>query len=127
MADVSGPVSTLPGACSSTPEGTMCDDHPERPAVGRIQGETDSFGAEYLDLCAECMTEFAKHRNDARVGVCDWCKQEATTLRHHRDYEEGMYGRVYDVCQACRRKEMDELNAEMQDNDYSYHDSDDET
>ncbi len=33
-------------------------------------------------------------------------------LRPHRDYEEGMAGRVYDVCDACIVKEHKQLVAE---------------
>lgn len=60
MGDVTGPVSTLPGAGHALPAGTMCDDHPDRPAVARIQGETDSFGSELWDLCEECRDEMQK-------------------------------------------------------------------
>src|SRR3954463_12051043 len=55
MADVTGPISTLPGTGHHLPDGTMCDQHPDRPAVARIQGETDSFGCEMNDLCQECI------------------------------------------------------------------------
>ncbi len=41
MAEVTGPISSLPGAYHSLPKGTMCDEHPDRPAVARVQGETD--------------------------------------------------------------------------------------
>ena len=50
MAEVTGPISTLPGARHALPAGTMCDEHPDRPAVARVQGETDSFGCELNDL-----------------------------------------------------------------------------
>lgn len=45
MGDVTGPISTLPGHRHKLPSGATCDDHPDRPAVARIQGETDSFKA----------------------------------------------------------------------------------
>jgi hypothetical protein len=48
MGEVTGPISTLPGHSHQVPDGTVCDDHPDRPAVARIQGETDSFGAELM-------------------------------------------------------------------------------
>lgn len=113
MADVSGPCSTLPGAAFPVSEQTMCDDHPDRPAVRRVQGETDSFGAEYYDLCQECLDEFRKHQHDDRKGVCDWCKKEATDLRKRRDFEEGMYGPVYDVCGECVKKENEYVEREF--------------
>lgn len=32
--------------------------NPSPPAVARVQGETDSFGCEMHDLCAECLASF---------------------------------------------------------------------
>ena len=118
MADVTGPISTLPGTVHHLPEGTMCDQHPDRPAVARIQGETDSFGAEMNDLCQECIDadrEWAKSEEaaDWRKGQCEWCKSDATDLRDARDYEEGMCGRIYRVCGACQKKQNDDARAEQ--------------
>lgn len=118
MADVTGPVSTLPGATMATPEGMVCDWHADRPAVRRVQGETDSFGAEYIDLCQECLDETTKHDEESRTGRCDWCGQQAPDLRPRRDFEEGMSGRVYDVCGACVKREHDQLEAERREYDY---------
>ncbi len=86
MADVTGPISTLPGASHAVPEGTMCDEHPDRPAVARIQGETDSMGCEMIDACAECVVEIRNEGLGQTVctGDCDWCKKEATDLRPAR-------------------------------------------
>lgn len=109
MADVSGPTSTRPGSRHRLPPGTMCDDHPERPAVARIQGETDSFGAEYLDLCQECLDKLQAEAIQARTGPCDWCGQHADTLAHIRDADEGSYGRLYRVCAPCRQRESQRL------------------
>lgn len=118
MADVTGPVSTLPGARMAAPERMMCDYHQDRPAVRRVQGETDSFGAEYSDLCQECLDEAAKDDAESRTGRCDWCGKGATDLRPRRDFEEGMSGRVYDVCGACVEREYDQLKAERSEYDY---------
>lgn len=112
MADVTGPISTLPGARYSAPAGVPCDRHPDRMAVCRIQGETDSMGSEMHDLCAECRDEIAQHEREARIGKCDWCKEQATDLRHRRDFEEGTSGPVYEVCGACVKRENERLNAE---------------
>ncbi|MBA2412692.1 MAG: hypothetical protein H0V63_07680 [Burkholderiaceae bacterium] len=117
MADVTGPISTLANSSHEVPDGQTCDDHPDRPAVARIQGETDSFGCEMNDMCAECAD---KHRAylrspeaaEHRKGTCEWCKKPADDLRDRRDYEEGMSGRVYRVCGICVKKENDELAAE---------------
>lgn len=118
MADVTGPIPTLPGSRHAAQDGAMCDDHPDRPAVRRVQGETDSFGSEMHDLCQECIDELAKHTAEARCGVCDWCKSEAKDLRPRRDFEEGSGGPVYQVCGACVRRENLRLEAEMDDRGY---------
>jgi hypothetical protein len=119
MADVTGPISTLPGTALQPPNAQMCDTHEDRPAYRRVQGETDSFGSEMHDMCAECYEDYRKEmearRVEAATGVCDWCKAHATDLRSHRDYEEGMSGPVYDVCGACVRRENDALQAELDD------------
>jgi len=57
--------------------------------------------------------KFKSHEVEARVGVCDWCKTEQTTLRDHRDFEEGMSGPVYRVCSPCRIKESASLREEL--------------
>lgn len=106
--EVTGPISTLPGRAQDFPNGQMCDEHPDRPAVARIQGETDSFGCEMNDMCAECL---AQHREAIRTadtsGECEWCGKHAEKRFNRRDLEEGMSGRVYQVCQACIKKEQD--------------------
>lgn len=116
MADVTGPISSLPGAVYKA-EGD-CDDHPGVPAVKRIQGETDSMGCEMIDMCQECYTKFTLAREELakEEHACDWCGNMAP-LRAHRDYEEGMSGPVYQVCGACIRRESDSLAAEMADSD----------
>lgn len=114
MADViSGGVSTLPGAKWKLPPGTMCDDHPDRPAVARIQGETDSMGCELNDLCQECADAVRKYNETPRDGYCEVHKGEGKNLKPRRDSEEGMCGRLYDTCEDCRRKESERLNAEL--------------
>ena len=114
MSDVTGPISTLPGASHSLASGAMCDEHPEVPAVARIQGETDSFGSEMHDLCADCLAEYRKEVAASRCGTCDWCKRDATDLRPRRDYDEGMCGRVYDVCGACVKAENARASEELE-------------
>lgn len=100
MADISnGPVSTLPGHFSRLPSGAMCDEHPDRIAVRRLQGETDSFGCEYHDMCQACADEYLRETHEADYsGKCDWCRKQADRLYPHRDIEEGSCGRVYEVC-----------------------------
>lgn len=122
MSEVTGPISTLPGAGHAMPEGTMCDSHPDRPAVARIQGETDSFGAELIDCCEECRDELRAYMRsaEARTGRCDWCTESATDLRNRRDIDEGMYGRVYRVCGSCDAKYQRELEEELAEWDARY-------
>lgn len=112
MADVTGPISSLPNSSHSVPDGTMCDEHPDRPAVARMQGETDSFGSEMHDLCAECVTEWRKEARTPNIGRCDWCKAENVERAPRRDYDEGTSGPVYYVCKPCRDGYEAELRAE---------------
>lgn len=117
MADVTGPISTLAGRVHELPEGQTCDRHPDRKAVIRIQGETDSFGCEMNDMCEECATEHRAYLKspeaaEHRKGICEWCKNPADDLRDRRDYEEGTCGRVYRVCGACVKRENAELEIE---------------
>lgn len=119
MADISkGPVSTLPGYRDIAPEGAMCDVHSDRPAAARIQGETDSFGCEFWDMCQQCVEAEREARKADCIGCCDWCKQEATDLRPRRDFEEGMSGRVYRVCGNCVRKENKRLEEELEESGF---------
>lgn len=92
MAHVSGPVSSLPGVVRAAPDDVHCDNHPERLATKRVQGETDSFGAEYLDMCDECFAQVKDKVKPHTEGVCDWCHLHASDLRPRRDYDEGLYG-----------------------------------
>ena len=111
-----GPVSSMPGSSHGFPEGSKCDQHPKHDAVARIQGETDSFGCEYILMCKECLAEYKQHLKDAAVGVCDWCKKESNDLSPTRDYDEGMSGRVYQVCESCRKEQHDEAVKYLEDN-----------
>lgn len=119
MADVTGPISTLSGALHELPDGQMCDQHPDRKAVVRIQGETDSFGCEMNDMCEECAEGYRSYLRspeaaEHRKGTCEWCKHPADDLRDRCDFEEGMTGRVYRVCGACVKAENDRLAEEAE-------------
>lgn len=127
MGDIShGPVSSMPGSHHELPEGAKCDEHPKRKAVARIQGETDSMGCEYMDVCAECLKGIREYAAsaEARTGECDWCHKHATDLRDRRDYDEGMAGPLYRVCGACVKRQQEELEAEREYEDWD--DSDDD-
>ena len=118
MSYVTGPCSTLPGSHSSSPSGVTCDNHSDRPAIHRVQGETDSFGCEGFDFCQECYDRHKElmdqHKKEAATGICDWCGEVATDLRKRRDFEEGSCGRLYDVCGNCVRKENEACQAELE-------------
>jgi hypothetical protein len=114
VADITGPISTLPGAAHAIPDRAACDRHPDRLAVARIQGETDSFGSELIDACEECRDELRKHREADRIGFCEWCARHATDLRETRDHEEGACGRVYRVCGYCIRRANEEAAEELE-------------
>lgn len=119
MADVTGPISTLPGALREPPENTMCDDHPDRLATTRVQGETDSFGSEMLDMCDECYRAYKEEEKTWDLsGTCEWCEKHKPRLRPQRDYDEGMYGRVYEVCDDCIKRVNEEARAELEDMGY---------
>ncbi len=111
MADVTGPISSLPGASHAVPAGTKCDEHPDREATHRVQGETDSFGCEMADLCDECFKEFKEH-GIYTPDECDWCKKAAADIRPTRDYDEGLHGPVYYVCGPCRKRRDDRVREE---------------
>lgn len=93
----------------------------ENDATVRIQGETDSFGAEYYHLCDACYeldTEIeeyhtAKHAEDE--AHCEWCRKvtKQKDLRYTRDIDEGSSGPVYEVCSECRTKQNDYINDEL--------------
>ena len=122
MAEVTGPISTLPGRRHDLPDGTMCDVHPDRAAVVRVQGETDSFGCEMHDCCQECFDEIREYErsDEACAGRCDWCKKDATDLADKRDIDEGMSGPVYRVCGVCRKRRDDEIQRELDYYDNGY-------
>ncbi len=108
-----GPVSSMPGSVHSFPKGSMCDTHPDRPAVRRIQGETDSFGCEFYLECEEC----ASVKPEPYKGTCDWCKEGPFHLVAARDYEEGSAGPIYWVCVPCKSRHFERLAQEMGDYD----------
>jgi hypothetical protein len=101
------PVSTLPGTTWNVEEGTMCDDHLDRKAERRVQGETDSFGAEYHYMCRQCLDEFLAFRKEEYETEhrCDWCGNMKKHVAKYRDANEGQGGPVYDVCEDCRNKD----------------------
>lgn len=80
----------------------MCDDHPDSPAVKRVQGDTDSFGCEYFYMCQECYDAYRKSMQEPRMQFCDGCKVEKSGVKPIRDPDEGQSGPVYYLCGGCR-------------------------
>lgn len=122
MADITGPISSLPGSSHAVPDGMECDYHPGVPAIARIQGETDSFGCEMEDICQQCIDQRRAYRcSEAgkaeelewRTGRCDWCKEQVTDLRDARDYDEGLSGPVYRVCGPCIKRRNDDAEKDL--------------
>jgi hypothetical protein len=108
-------MSNLPGSrmkyigsepCETCNDGTR--------ATWRLQGETDSFGAEYSFLCSKHLEECDDAAREAdTAGPCDWCKINKDKLFPHRDIDEGSNGPVYDICLACIQKESAALEEEL--------------
>jgi hypothetical protein len=101
----------------------MCDEHPDRKATRRVQGETDSFGCEMYDFCDECFKEWKSH-DVYSPEECDWCDKKANDIRPTRDYDEGMCGPVYYVCGPCRKRRDERVREENSRYDDDYNDWD---
>lgn len=105
---------SLPGHTVKDLDGsTVCFFCQERPAVVRVQGETDSFGAEYNDLCMECRSSSAIDDHQSRQNQpCDWCGKPGN-LVYRRDVDEGMGGPVYRVCGPCVKRDNQKIEEEL--------------
>lgn len=101
MAGITGPLRSLPGALFRPPEGMVCDQHDHVPAVVRVQGNTDSFGSEMVDMCNYCYAQFNVSAAQDVVGKCDLCHEHDRVLKHRRDPEQSPTGPVYMACQDC--------------------------
>ena len=73
MSDCSmGRVFTRTGSLHRVPAGMTCDDHPHLPAAKRVQGETDSFGCEYIDMCQTCYDKYVDYLRNAPPRECTY-------------------------------------------------------
>lgn len=86
--------------------GTNCDEHSERKAIKRICVEADSFGAEYSNMCQECLDEFNAYKQQKiddpeQWDTCPHCKNLVPQLSSFRDPDEGSHGPVYHRCPDC--------------------------
>ena len=89
----------------------VCDKHTERKAEYRLCTETDSFGSEFEYLCYECYEAFKQFKKDV-TGTCEWCKVSGIKVSPLRDAEEGSHGKVYHVCDNCRKAYNDQIAEE---------------
>jgi hypothetical protein len=78
--------------------------HEDRQAVWRVQGETDSFGAEYSYYCQACIDAGEGGSGEWYTGTCPKCHKEEVALYGYRDPDEGLGGPVYPACHECRTK-----------------------
>lgn len=90
-------------------EGCYHDGCSKRPEW-RLQGETDSMGAEYHFYCDQHLKEVQKVMREAPevLESCDGCGAMAV-LRPSRCWEEGNNGPVYHWCPACRESNRKSL------------------
>lgn len=105
--------------------GTTCEEHPDVPAIKRICSEADSFGAEYMNFCEPCWSEYQqslkeKEEDPEQWERCPECKKNAPRLISYRDMDEGMHGPVYEHCEECHSK----MNARIAEED-AFYDNDD--
>ena len=119
MSAVTGPIGTNPGSVHALPSGATCDEHSDRQAVARVQGETDSFGSELIDMCRSCYDEHKAEKESRKggvmVGVCSSCKSgEQVPLFAWRDYEEGSCGPLYYYCDPCKTSINERQYAEIE-------------
>lgn len=107
--------SNLPGRVNklSASETHKCEDC-DKPATYKMQGETDSFGAEYFYYCDEHLEKALDDLNKADTsGCCEWCHKHSEKLRPMRDIDEGSNGPVYNVCSACIKRQNDQIDEEL--------------
>ena len=105
------------------PSGYNCgtEGHEDRPAVFRVQGETDSFGCEYEYFCQECGVVAPNHWF---TGTCPKCgKGPEEPLYGYRDPDEGLGGPVYPACRECRDKELRQQRLDYEAEEEHFHQS----
>lgn len=111
-------MNNLPGAISRPDHGAPCDQHAERVAIVRVQGETDSFGCEHIHMCEQCKAAYDAHRECLgganHTGPCGRCGQDLP-LFPVRDWEEGSSGPVYYRCAPCKREFIHLRDADLGD------------
>lgn len=106
--------------------GMFCYTHHDREATHRICTESDSFGSEYMNLCAECWDEHQAYKEKVKGDESLWetckCGNREPKLISYRDMDEGMHGPVYEHCSKCHER----MNARIAEEYAYYHDDDDD-
>jgi hypothetical protein len=102
MSHAGGVLGTLPGHRERIIGNEECEEC-GAPATCRLQGETDSMGAEWYTLCTKCADASSGWSPD---GKCDTCKKETGKLVPSRCWEEGPSGPVYWVCEDCLARDI---------------------
>ena len=100
----------LPGNQFRAKHGEKCINHTEVDATIVVQGETDSFGAEYNPMCAECAVKAREASKQEVMGYCDLHCGEGNDVRPFRDPDEGYAGSVYMACKTCRLSLVNAFN-----------------
>ena len=103
-----GPNRYTPGqALPFKPDGRDCDHgNCDQTARHCVVGETDNMGSELIYLCDEhyIATKAAHDEKQKSLHVCDICKTLSEDCIKMRDPEEGLTGRLYDMCPDCRQR-----------------------
>lgn len=69
-------------------------------------------------MCDECYHAYKEEEKGRDTsGVCEWCKSHRPTLRPQRDFDEGLHGRVYQVCDECIKIMRDQIESYLHDYD----------
>jgi hypothetical protein len=83
--------------------------HCGQPATERIAGEQDSFGTEWIYVCAQCAPGFYDYLCDQReaeaerrrVGNCQSCRQARTDLRGTKRFNDNSWEEQIFICPPC--------------------------
>lgn len=77
--------------------------------------EMDSMGADWLPLCEVHVVQFKAdvEAGGPTIAACEWCRTTEVEVFPFRDWEDGGNGPVYEVCNACIRKNNDAAHEEL--------------
>lgn len=72
---------------------------------------------DWCDSCAQKAQEFQEAFDKEYPPRCDWCGKVEKTY-HTRDFDEGLSGPVYEVCNSCLAKQRAYVARECEDDYY---------